>query len=299
MLNFSKNIVAESGVLPINNLNVFIKDDSQNHLTDFEYFKECLGRTNFLFNYAMDKYIPDEAYMVIPLTILSTPRFLIWNVRKYQFVGGFFIWNNYLFKPNATFSFDENGSFIIENFDLIVPASLVPMEQQLLHYDTYNQEKLCTIDPKILEELDIPLDLKKYEKENEDEDQIESVKYMSIYAPELNPELPGRVFGYVKGDIDPIYNFDRTYFDSLINLGCYYIFTNYDEFLVEFIDKTQPFAYIAVELIGEFVNNENIYHDEYNILDTFKLIWNNDNKDEFIQHTSFDIIATYERILES
>ncbi len=266
----SDNIRAYAGILAVHNLNVFTDVDGQ---TAEAKFKEACRRAAIVGKMAMEHdTFGEEGKM--DLVTLSIPRFETVDEGHYKLAGGIFVWANHFFKAGAEFRF-RNGDLDFVTPELIEPAVAVRAKMEEIKYDTYNGAKLGEISDEILKELDLTLDKSKLAyaylddgEEGKTWDDVEEetgqegffagyaeVKYMSIYAEALTGSELGRVIAYVQHDEatkytdyrTPELGFDASYAKEILDSWK----ALYDNYLVEFIDTKQPFAYIAVELMGE------------------------------------------------
>ena len=255
MKKHSDNIRVRAGVLAINNLNCF-----PDVPTTRDGFAELCRRAVTLGCIAVetmaDRNYPQEGFL--SLTQLSTPVITCVTVdgrATFSLEGGILLWGDRLLTRGSAFSFSDGGDARFAYTDCAVA---VGAEMALMKYDTYNATQLDEISDDVLRDLDVHLDRDKlkfaYPNEErgqrgwEDDDLMdmggyEQVKYMSVYSPDLSEAGPGRAIVVVRGEDDPEHGFDVTYFDRVNN-------ELYDEFLIEFVDRSQPFAYVAVETVG-------------------------------------------------
>lgn len=245
---YSDNITARAGLLAVHNLNVFDEPVT---------FQEACRRAAVLAaaaNAHHDEMWGDYNKKRATLLQLSIPRIDVVGDHQYRLVGGMLVWNGRVFSPGAEFR-AAGEEFEAHTPDLIEAATPVPAEMVEMQYDTYNATALSEIDDAVLAELGIDIDKSVWDDANVCDDPdlaIETVKYMSVYAKTLTPDVPGRAIAYVREDGHAAYaakpegaDFDCHYFTRLLDYDAMY-----DEYLVEFVDKGQPFAYVAVELMG-------------------------------------------------
>lgn len=326
MKNFSNNIKPIAGIVAIKNLNVFPTqgEDALDYSKPWvDTFREAVRRASILadaaFNPTNSWGQRDDQFS---LAQLSTPRFEALGNGRYRLTGGIFLWAGYLFSPGATFRIQAND-FHIETPDLIEVATAVPAKMEELKYDTYNASRLSEISDEVLKELDVNLDKSKlayaYLEEGEEGqtwedleddgsdgfiDGYAQVKYMSIYAETLTGGEPGRVIAYrpssdLGGAVGSNYatpelGFDGSYLHELINERN----SHYDQFFVEFIDTKQPFAYIAVEIIGQpaVADKPELGEEDFRQRDIFGEMFDSTSKDELASHAEGEVVETLRKI---
>lgn len=314
MQNFSSNIKPIAGILAVQNLNVFPSsgaDDCIDYTKPWEEsFREAIRRAAILAAQAITSDAFDYDPGKFSLLELSIPRFAILGEGRYRLTGGLFLWAGHLFSPGATFRIQADD-FHIETPDLIEVATAVPATMQEMRYDTYNASRLSEISDDVLRELDIQLDKSSLPGEDDEididnEDWLQEVKYVSIYAESLTGGEPGRVIAYPTTDIygvalaaTPELGFNDGFARSLLDSWK----AGYDQFLVEFTNTKQPFAYIAVELIGTSLSKqgpkaEGVQDDEESMLyDSFGALFDASiSKDEFATHDKAEIAETLRKI---
>lgn len=312
MLNHSANIKAVGGILAVRNLNVFPEADLD-YLDVHAAFREAARRASILAERAMDPEWGegDKA----SLLELSVPRLKPLGAERYALTGGILYFAGMLFSPGAVFGFSDTG-LVVETPDLIEAATAVPTKMSLMTYDTYNASRLGEISDDVLRELGVSLDKDAlayaYAEEGEDVktwDEIEDgdmtglsqVKYVSVYAEGLTAGAVGRAIAYVPIGTDysggravrPTdgLGFDDSYFKEVEDYKTYY-----DRFLVEFVDKSQPFAYIAVEAMGGTVLGAGEDSEDMPVRDFFADQFSGESKDEFVGHDKAEIVDTLKRI---
>ena len=310
MKHFSSNIKPIAGILAVKNLNVFPSSGAADCL-DYtkpwvDSFREAVRRASVLAEMAFADH--DDGYRGDQFTLLqlSVPRFEALGSDRYRLTGGMFLWAGYLFSPGATFRVQGND-FHIETPDLIEVATAVPATMQEMKYDTYNASHLSEISDDVLHELDIQLDKSALpgEIDNDDPDWLQEVKYVSIYAETLTGGEPGRVIAYPTTDMyggepdaTPELGFEGGYVRDLLDSWK----ANYDQFLVEFVDTTQPFAYITVELIGRALCKQSPGADaaeggdEFMLYDGFGALFDATSKEELAKHDAAEIVETLHKI---
>ena len=312
MLNHSANIKAVGGILAVRNLNVFPEGDLD-YLDVHAAFREATRRASVLAERAMDPEWGegDKA----SLLELSVPRLKPLGSERYALTGGILFFAGRLFSPGAVFGFSDTG-LVVETPDLIEAATAVPTKMSLMTYDTYNASRLGEISDDVLRELNVDLDksalIYAYAEDGEDvktwedvEDGdmtgLSQVKYVSVYAEGLAADAAGRVLAYVptgtdySGDraVEPTegLGFDDSYFKEVEDFKTYY-----DRFLVEFVDKTQPFAYIAVEAMGGTVLGASEDAEDMPVRDFFADQFSGESKDELLGHDKAEVVETLKRI---
>ena len=309
MKHFSSNIKPIAGILAVKNLNVFPSSGAADCL-DYtkpwvDSFREAVRRASVLAEMAFADH--DDGYRGDQFTLLqlSVPRFEALGSDRYRLTGGMFLWAGYLFSPGATFRVQGND-FHIETPDLIEVATAVPATMQEMKYDTYNASHLSEISDDVLHELDIQLDKSALpgEIDNDDPDWLQEVKYVSIYAETLTGGEPGRVIAYrpssdLGGAVGSNYatpelGFDGSYLHELINEWN----SHYDQFFVEFIDTKQPFAYIAVEIIGQpaVADKPELGEEDFRQRDIFGEMFDSTSKDELASHAEGEVVETLRKI---
>ena len=257
MKKHSDNIRVRAGVLAINNLNCF-----PDLPTTRDGFAELCRRAVTLGCIAVetmaDRDYPLEGFL--SLTQLSTPVITCVTVdgrATFTLRGGILLWGDCLLTRGSTFSFSDDGD--ARYGASVHRAVAVNAEMALMTYDTYNAAQLDEISDDVLRDLDVHLDREALKFAYPDEERgqrgwedadladmggYEQVKYMSVYSPDLAEAGPGRAIVVVRGEDDPEHGFDVTYFNRVNE-------ELYDEFLIEFVDRSQPFAYVAVETVGK------------------------------------------------
>ena len=325
MKNTSSNIKAVAGILAIKNLNVFPSSGSADCL-DYtkpwvDSFREAIRRSSVL---AAEAFGNEDGFRAgspgqYSLSQLSVPRFQALGSGRYRLTGGIFLWAGHLFSPGATFRVQGND-FHIETPDLIEVATAVPAKMEKMKYDTYNAARLGEISDEVLKELDVSLDKSKLayayledgeegktweDLEDEDSDGFiegyAEVKYMSIYAEGLTGGEPGRVIAYkdasdssYKNYQTPDLGFDASVFRELEDSwkACY------DQFLVEFVDTKQPFAYVAIEIFGQpaTADKPKLEHENFRQRDVFGEMFDTTSKDELATHDPAEVVETLRKI---
>jgi hypothetical protein len=308
MKTHSANIRATAGILAVHNLNVFPGSGG-----DMDYtvpwqdsFKEACRRAAIIAKMSTEQeYFGDDSSK-LNLVTLSIPRFEILGEGRYKLVGGIFVWAGHFFETGAVFRVHGND-LNIETPELVQVCTPVRAKMEEMKYDTYNAAKLGEISDEVLKELDITLDKSKlayaYLEDGEEgrtwEDIEEEsgedgfaggyseVKYMSIYAEHLTGGEPGRVVAFVKHDEagqysdyrTPDLGFDASYAKQIMDSWK----ALYDNYFVEFTDKTQPFAYIAIELFNEPAESApvearpEVYGDDFKCADMFAYMFDKSN----------------------
>lgn len=326
MKNTSSNIKAVAGILAIKNLNVFPSSGAADCL-DYtkpwvDSFREAIRRSSVL---AAEAFGNEDGFRAgspgqYSLSQLSVPRFQALGSGRYRLTGGIFLWAGHLFSPGATFRVQGND-FHIETPDLIEVATAVPAKMEEMKYDTYNAAKLGEISDEVLKELDVSLDKSKLAyayledgeegrtwedlEEEEEEDGFiagyAEVKYMSIYAEGLTGGEPGRVIAYKDKSDDSYMNhqtpdlgFDASVFRELEASWK----AHYDQFLVEFVDTKQPFAYIAIEIFGQpaIADKPELENEDYRQRDVFGEMFDTASKDELATHDPAEVVETLRKI---
>ena len=268
MKKHSDNLKVHAGVLAVLGLNVH---PDLPHTRDG--FRELCRRAAALGERARaaaaDMYWHNAAGEPKPLNYgqLSTPIFGGELHGAQALIAGILVWGDCLLTAGSTVAFREDGSAVFAGAE---PVCVIPIEAKVMAYDTYNASSLDEISDDVLKELDVKLDKTKLafaysdtdqktwaelEAENPDADSFvqgyEQVKYYSVYAPSLGqaPEgcrVLGAVFGAEPTDLGAELGCDTAYFEQVCE-------ELYDEFLVEFVDRSQPFGYVAVETNGSQV----------------------------------------------
>jgi hypothetical protein len=292
----SNNIVAKAGIVAIHNLNVF-----EGKTRSIQEFREALRRSAVLAEKAFSAIDKGGGRPDFPsLVELSVPRFITIGPDHYRLTGGILLWGGFLLLPGAEIVLGSSQVEFLRGSDSIEPATAIPAEMKQMQYDTYNGERLGEISDAVLSELSIKLDKSKLKYSDDDENWIDEpnmaqVKYLSIYAPDLKETTEGRAIAYVEGKNPGKLGFDTSYFDGLLQewkggADAKY----YDEFLIEFVDKKQPFAYVTVELMGSPAEEGGTQVDltyGYSV-DTNARIFDDANKTEFLTHDRKQIVST-------
>ena len=327
MKNTSSNIKAVAGILAIKNLNVFPSSGAADCL-DYtkpwaDSFREAVRRSSVL---AAEAFGNEDGFRAgspgqYSLSQLSVPRFQALGSGRYRLTGGIFLWAGHLFSPGATFRVQGND-FHIETPDLIEVATAVPAKMEKMKYDTYNAAKLGEISDEVLKELDISLDKSKLAyayledgeegrtwedlEEEEEEDGFTAgyaeVKYMSIYAEGLTGGEPGRVIAYKDKSDDSYYTnhqFPDLGFDASVFRGLRARRkAHYDQFLVEFVDTKQPFAYVAIEIFGQpaTADKPELEHEDFRQRDVFAEMFDATSKTELATHAEGEVVQTLRKI---
>ena len=246
----SDNIRATAGIVPIRGLNVF---GNESFTTVLEKLHTVI--TTVPEGYSDDNFdgTLEENCGLFSISALSAPLFQF-GEDVITLVSQFFIWKGLVFSKGATFGITEDDEVQVLTPELVEPASVISGQFSLLCYDTYNGSSLVDIEQKVLDELDLELDREALPKENDDErwtdDPLSMVKYISVYTDAPIPST-GRVF-IIEDTLD----------DAITK------FSNqlYDAFLVELINKTQPFAYIAVEGWGEPLMSKGDFEEKWEVM---------------------------------
>jgi hypothetical protein len=319
MKNFSDNIKPVAGILAVKNLNVFPSSGEPDCL-DYtkpwgDSFREACRRAGIL---AAEAFA-ERSDQKFSLAQLSVPRFEVLGGGRYRLTGGIFLWAGCLFSPGATFRVQAND-FHIETPDFIEVATPVPAKMEELKYDTYNAARLNEISDDVLRELGIELDKSKlafaYLEEGEEgktwedlEDEeldgfidgMSQVKYMSVYAEQLTGGEPGRIIAYrPSSDVSytsyatPELGFDASYFRELVREWK----SDYDQFLVEFVNPKLPFAYIAIEIFGQpaIASKPELANEDFRQIDVFADMFDSTSKDELATHDPAEVVETLRKI---
>lgn len=231
----SENLRPVAGVLAIHNLNTF-PQTSPNKAS----FKRCMKRSLVLAKEAVE--LNDAGMESRPtLAVLSIPGIAVDSDGTHTLLSGILLWGQYFFDVGAKWSFGEDGNLVILTSDLIHPAQVIPAEIKHLHYDTYNATNLNEISQEVLEELDLQFDIPACEAAIE-VGAIAGVKYKSVYMPLILATEEGvRTFATPLMNAPKEEEFDRSYFNEVCE-------DMYDHFLIELVDKDQPFGYVSVEV---------------------------------------------------
>ena len=302
----SDNIKATAGILAIHNLNVFPSSGAGN--MDYtvpwqDSFREACRRAAILAAETVEKREDGMYNDRVPLPELSIPRFEVLGEGRYRLTGGLFLWAGYLFSPGATFRVLGND-FNIETPDLIQAATLVPAAMTEAKYDTYNASALAEISDDVLRELDLDLDKSALPGEDDEididnPDWMQMVKYMSIYAEGLTGGEVGRVIAFVPSSDDAHYATPELGFDGSVLRELNDSWKNYfDNYLIEFVDTKQPFAYVTVELIGKTAVKADPSQEgeDYPMYDGFGAMFDSTNKDEYLTHEPADVVEILRKI---
>jgi hypothetical protein len=301
MKKYSDNIRAAAGILAVNNLNVF-PSSGVNGTLDYTVpwqtsFREACRRSAILAAKAMDPEWGEPG--MFSLLELSVPRFKVLGDDRYCLTGGLFLWAGHLFSPGATFRVRDND-LNFETPELIQVATAVPAKMEEMNYDTYNATDLREISDDVMTELGMTFDKTTAVNWEEDPDSpMNMVKYLSIYAETLTGGEPGRVIAYNISDLDSDRHrgtpssgleFDTSFFDEVADYKTYY-----DRFLIEFVNKSQQFAYVAIETMGIAAHGD-AEDEEYPSVDWFARMFEGTNKDEFATHDKAEIVETLRKI---
>jgi hypothetical protein len=309
MKKYSDNIRAAAGILAVNNLNVF-PHSGVDGVLDYTVpwqtsFREACRRAAILAAKAMDPEWGEPG--MFSLLELSVPRFEVLGDDRYRLTGGLFLWAGHLFSPGATFRVRDND-LNFETPELIQVATAVPAEMLEMQYDTYNATALKEISDEVVAELGMTFDKSTFksfdeiDENDEDEDdcsEISQVKYLSVYAKTLTGGEPGRVIAYGVCTARPEgyhavpasgLEFDTSYFDEVVDYKTYF-----DRFLIEFVNKSQQFAYVAIETLGEPARPD-AEDNTYPSVDWFARMFDGTNKDEFATHDKAEIVETLRKI---
>ena len=326
MKTHSANIRAIAGILAVHNLNVFPGSggDMDYSVPWQDSFKEACRRAAIIGRMSVE----EETFGgedKLNLITLSIPRFEVLGENRYRLAGGVFVWAGHIFNPGAVFRVQGND-LNIETPELVQVCTAVRAVMEEMKYDTYNASKLGEISDEVLKELDITLDKSKlayaYLEDGEEGktwDDIEQetgedgfaggyseVKYMSIYAEHLTGGEPGRVVAFVKIDeagtyVDyrtPELGFDASYAKQILDSWK----ALYDNYFVEFVDKTQPFGYVTVELFNEPAENApaearpEVYGDDFKCADVFAYMFDKTNLENMKAFGVDKAIETLEQI---
>lgn len=264
----SGNIKATAAIVPLRNLNVFenipFKDVLQILSDTINRNPEGFDRDMTLVNDNCTDYYcsSTDNEKFFSIAMLSTPLLTIQdNIATLQ--SNFLVWGNRLLNKGSQVNILTDEILTPDSVEKVV---IVDADFKLMHYDTYNGMDLTSIDKDILSELDIQMDVDSV-TEWEGEDSYNMVKYISVYAPNIPPVEAGtRVIAINKYDSpeNAIMQFSETFFDA---------------FMVEFVDPTQPFAYISVEIVNDLNYAEGDNPTADNFKDTFKDIFNDVTSD--------------------
>jgi hypothetical protein len=308
-MQISSNIKARYGFTATNGLNVFPERLSAgtDH-DDFLMVLEKIFKSGILINKYKEGYdasglgFDPSSYQGRPfysLLQMSIPLIRQIEPRRYKLMAGILVWNGLIFRDGSSIQFDtQTGKLLGENLET---ASIVNATFSEMTYDVYYEDK-TDIPKDVLEELDIPVDYSDFPlKDDPDEIDNDLIKYISIYAPELDEakdadtyvacytprmgliELLTGLMTNSEGDInewwrdtDEAINEWRQGSDEAINewweeLGFY---SNYDQCFVEFTRKGQPFAYALLEyMLGRTYRTGK--EDEYIIEDAYAEAFDN------------------------
>ena len=287
MKSFSSNIKAKAGIAAISGLNVFPAIAGNTDLEAFsEAMHDALGKAERI---ALDEAPFYEDSNAITIAALSIPRLRSITDKSstiYALDGGFLVFANWMISPGALFSFDRDGSLVYdvcETGPKVERATLVHASMVRLKYDTYNALALEDISQEVLDELDITVDISQVPT-----DCINAVRYMAIYAPlvaTLDISKCGRVIAY-----DP---------------GNDYLEERRDQFLVEWVDTTQEFAYVAIEVagtpaVGCTADAASMYNDDPSTaeVDFNRVLFDKDNRAEYATHSIAEVLADLRAISE-
>jgi hypothetical protein len=262
MKRFSDNIIATAGPVPVQNLNAFVAVPGE---SDYASFARAMSRaaTGIGLALAEETRYSNEIHQA-SVALLSAPRISPLGNGQYRIDGGLFFWNGMQFDKGAEFSVSQANGMQILTPDLVHRAALVPAAFNEMKYDTYNASPLDEIEDQVLSELDVTIDRAKVQELTDPEgdgDYIEfsMVKYMSIYAPSLSSATEGRAIalasngGSYASSQSEVSNQqlthdpeDTSYLQHLLDARIHY-----DEFMVQFIDKANPFAYVTMEVVRD------------------------------------------------
>jgi hypothetical protein len=195
---------------------------------------------------------------------------------------GMLIWNNLLFEKGASFRLFENEIKILTPF-LVFECTPLKIEKEILIYSDYEShgESFYTLKEdnfalEGLKLLDIDIDQLIEGAENNQGDSMTEIKFISIHFPELNEDCKGRLIAY-----EEFYN-ERYFIESSLwkhfpvtenpfNQILQTFFSEYDDFAIELIDKTNPYAFVNIEIsssVETTSNPQGIYFDTFRELYT-------------------------------
>jgi hypothetical protein len=246
----SDNVRVAAGYLALQNLNVFadprIADPT---LANFRQLAERVadvGRDMLHGELRWDDLADLDAMRTLP--VLSIPR-LHSRAAGLTLAGGPLLWGGLLLRPGFTFQFDADERLVVAEY--AEPGCAVQTTFKTTTYDVYNHEPLAGIDPAILRELDVPLTQEIIQKAQAEFDNtgndLLTVKAMSLYAPGLAEAGPGTA---VAADLrpEPAEGYTREAAAQAIEVGDgSWKGPFYDQFWVEWVDRSSPFAYVNVE----------------------------------------------------
>ena len=295
MKKYSDNIKATAGILAVHNLNIFPSSTLDYSVPWTDSFREACRRSALLAEKAMDPEWGESGKF--SLLELSVPRFEVLGGGRYRLTGGLFLWAGHLFSPGATFRVHAND-LNFETPELIQVATAVPAVMREMTYDTYNATSLSEISDEVMSELGMDFDKTTTVDWEEDPDApLSQVKYLSVYAETLTGGEPGRVIAYALRDPEgfrhatvPEFEFDTAFFDEVADYKSYY-----DRFLIEFVNKSQQFAYVAIETMGSPAAAD-AEDKEYPSVDWYGRMFESANRDELATHDKAEIVETLRKI---